>query len=185
MLHSQDVPAYAPHLAGTWEAAVWGDGFVSLEHGMRLRRAADGGWELVEAGLLLARARTDALHPNTIAPGEWELRRSYGPEPDDDWVRDPQFRVCLPPSPANSDVAPLSLADLGPDYFVRSAVAPAVRVTPRPLWYVDPPTDAVFHSGAKSSGMRYCHLCDRSTTSKNFVNQHLRNCHGIVTKSQE
>merc|ERR1719240_2080330 len=71
---------------------------------------------------------------------------------------------------------PFHIEDIGADFFMR------IRTT-KLVWYVDPTTGEVVHSGAKNAGARarpgkrYCPLCCQCFSANNFVSQHLKNLH--------
>lgn len=167
-MYSTDVPDDAPHLDDTWSPDGAADGrptFRSDEHGMWLRHD-HGLWCISQDFVPLAYAKSDAMHPNTIRPGEWCVLVSL----PGGWRADPKFRVrCV--LPETSEARPLHLDEVGVDLFVRTR--------PVPLWYVDPRTGDVFHSGARRGGKRFCSHCNTSLSSKNF-SEHLQRAHGVA-----
>lgn len=167
MMYSADVPPDAPHLNDTWSFDGVEHGrpaFRSDQHGMWLRY--DGGlWCISQDFVPLAYAKSTALHPNTIYPGEWCVLVSL----PGGWRADPRFRVSCPPSDT-SEQRPLRLDEVGVDLFVRTR--------PVPLWYSDPETGKVFHSSVRPGGKRFCSHCKTSLSSKNFM-EHLRRAHNV------
>lgn len=154
------VSRHVPHLEDAWDRDA-SDEYVSRTHGMRLLHDGNA-WLIVQDGFALARSYADALHPNTVLAGEWEVCVTY----PDGWKADPRFAVHL--ARTASDV--VTMDDVGRDFFVR---VPQTR----PVRFVDPATGEVHTSGAKHDGRRYCHLCDRLYSGNNFVSQHLRLLH--------
>lgn len=71
---------------------------------------------------------------------------------------------------------PHDMEDLGLEFFMHKRFN-------RVLWYRDPVSGAVHHSGAKPygdddiPGRRYCAICRDSFSANNFVSQHMRNLH--------
>ena len=131
--------------------------YKSNEHGMDLLYKK-GEWRIYQDFLLLARAATEAMHPNTIFDGEWSLRTHF-----DAWVKDDGFAVRV----SNYDDTPNhSLADIGFDIFNRFALNKPIR------WYHPRNPAEVYHSGAKNSGRRYCNRCRGIISGNNFVAQH-------------
>jgi hypothetical protein len=154
---------FVPHLEDTWERQEDGDHggvrYVSHRHGMHLYH--DGSqWVIAQDGFLLARSFADAAHPNTIHAGEWEVCATY----PDGWEAHPHFAVQV----RGLYDAVHSWEDLGDDFFVR------VRLN-KPVRFVR--EGQAYHSGAKSGGLRYCHLCPQFVSAKNFVAQHLHSAH--------
>lgn len=124
--------------------------------------------------LLYARGTSEALHPNTIHRGEWEVRTHVAPcAADDVWERMPAFEVRARLEGSTYE-RPLSLLDIGVDFFVRCKPRP-------PIWFVDPTTGRPTHSACTapdgSSGRLFCSLCWKSTLAKNFASQHMRKVH--------
>jgi len=146
--------------------------FVNVKERLHLFRNKTGMWTIspdVDAGIAFAIARTTALHPNTIRVGEWQLPGKKG------WANSSSFKVCI--EGPNTEECPYDVhADLGEDFFLR------VRTT-KVIWYKDPSSGEVVHSGAKASGnskrlgKRYCPLCRQCYSANNFVSQHVKNMH--------
>lgn len=146
--------------------------FVNDKEKLHLYRSAGGMWSIapdVDAGIAFAIARTTALHPNTIKAGEWQLPGRT------DWSSSQSFKVCL--EGHNAEDSPYDVkVDLGEDFFLR------VRTT-KVLWFRDPASGDVVHSGAKAAGAsqklgkRYCPLCEQCFSANNFVSQHVKNVH--------
>jgi len=146
--------------------------FVNDKEKLHLYRSAGGMWSIapdVDAGIAFAIARTAALHPNTIKAGEWQLPGRT------DWSSSQSFKVCL--EGHNAEDSPYDVkAELGEDFFLR------VRTT-KVLWFRDPASGDVVHSGAKAAGAsqklgkRYCPLCEQCFSANNFVSQHVKNVH--------
>lgn len=163
---SRGVPADLPHLGGAWRRAAPINGRAHYVNDSDMPAHIVwhlGKWFIVDKDipnvLLYAVSDSPALHPNTILPGEWEALVEW----PDTWRALPDFHL----KTVKTD-APLSLDDLGRDYFVR------VRGS-RPVQFINPHTGEAAWSGAKPpGGVRYCHLCDVCISSNNFVTQHLR-----------
>lgn len=138
-----------PHFT-SGDAQLWWDGSL---------------WKLGrdESSVVLA-AASEALHPVTVWTDEWRRKDEHGR-----WgpsgVRFDHASLRTSPS------LPMTMDDLGWDYFVRRRVI-------APVWYVDPVTGSVHHSGSKmlegKAGKRYCSRCRKSSSANNFVSQHLR-----------
>ena len=152
MLRATGVPNETPHLGGRWKKDgaryVRGDAQVVWQ---------GTHWVVMHTDLELvyAVAFSDALHPNTVLPGEWVARVTL----PDDWRVLTDFHFV-----ASGNV--FELDDLGRDYFVR---VPQVQA----VWYVHPHDKTLVFSGGKG-GKRYCHLCDRLLSANNFTHQHLK-----------
>jgi hypothetical protein len=77
---------------------------------------------------------------------------------------------------SNSSANPMSMLELGIDFFV------SIKVS-RPVWFICPMTNRVWHSGTKKDketlqpGKRYCHMCMECFSANNFVSQHLKTMH--------
>jgi len=135
-----------------------------------------GAWQIassVGGSDVLARAASTAQHPNTVDKGSWSLpmtmsaheRPTLVPfEAFDFWTDGP-----------NTPEQPFQMEELGLDYFIRPQ--PRKQV----IWFEDPNTGQVFHSGAKKAGVhsdkpgnRYCPMCKRCFSANNFKFQHMR-----------
>ena len=152
------------------------DGSLHLLH-------SENCWKIAstsDSGTALAIAHSTAAHPNTIAPGEWNLPKSGG-----GWVHATGFKVRA--QGPNTEEQPFDIVtELGVDFFLRGLGSREDFPGPREgfpiVWFVDPFTGEVLHSGAKAAGTkkpgkRYCSLCERSFSANNFVTQHLRGLH--------
>jgi len=178
VLLSKGAPIEHGRLNTTWErdaAEPEVNGFphfTNAKGSLHLFRTAEGLWEIapeIDAGKAFAVARTAAAHPNTIKPGEWSLPKGGG------WAKASGFKVST--EGPNTEDRPFDVnVDLGADFFIR------VRTT-KVVWFRDPATGEVMHSGAKAAGVskkpgkRYCPLCEHSFSANNFVSQHVRNLH--------
>jgi len=115
-----------------------------------------------------ALVRSDGQHPNTVDKGSWSLLASTsGLAPCD------AFDFCT--EGPNTPEQPFLMEELGLDYFIRAQ--PRKQV----IWFEDPSTGQVFHSGAKKAGThsdkpgnRYCPMCERCFSANNFKSQHMR-----------
>ena len=179
MLRSCSVPEWAPHL----EAC-----FTRLEADVNERPHyangdpllpmhifwVDGTWYISDPScpnmFTYAKAESDAMHPNTIYAGEWVGMHTI----PRGWVEMPDFQVCASLDSSKSN--PLSLDEIGVDYFTRIAY-------PRPLWFIDPTTGEPASSRTKAgksgraAGLRFCNLCNKCLSANNFVSQHLKRKH--------
>ena len=88
--------------------------------------------------------------------------------------------IVFSPVSLGTEDNPISLYDIGLDYFI--------RMSPRRIiWFTDTYGDK-YHSGAKiagknrKTGLRYCSICDELLSANNFVSQHMRNIHKMPTK---
>lgn len=197
MLHSSGAPDVAAYLERPWAphpiAPVLNErahyvAIDSEEHTLPMHMLwlfgfwyildVDGGFLGDVPLLLYARSDSEALHPNTIHAGEWEVRvRIVSGGEDDVWERMPDFRV-LADLEGSTPERPLSLLDIGVDFFLRCR-------TPQPIWFIDPMSGEAVHSGAnaplhskdESPGRRFCSLCCNCTLAKNFSSQHLKKVH--------
>lgn len=117
---------------------------------------------------VLARSLSDGQHPNTVDKGSWSLLASTSGlvpcDAFDFWTDGP-----------NTPEQPFLMEELGLDYFIRAQ--PRKQV----IWFEDPSTGQVFHSGAKKAGThsdkpgnRYCPMCERCFSANNFKSQHMR-----------
>lgn len=130
-------------------------------------RVRNGVWTIDRPnGSPIACALSAAAHPNTMDDGAWV-----------DWhtarvITPLKFRVDL----TSTRATPLAMLDLGEDFFC--SFRPR---TNRIVWYRDPVSRCVHHSGAKERGgvhgRRYCRFCAESFSANNFVFQHLRHRH--------
>lgn len=146
--------------------------FVNERGTLHLYHNTNGMWTIapeVDAGIAYAIARSTALHPNTIRAGEWQLPGRT------EWMNCPSFKVAA--EGPNTEEFPYDVhADLGDDFFLR------MRTT-KVVWFRDPATNEVVHSGAKAAGnskklgKRYCPLCHQCFSANNFVSQHVKNMH--------
>lgn len=153
----------APHFV----ASGGGAQPLHLFHGSR-------GWQIapdLDAAVAYAIAPgVTAAHPNTIRQGEWQLPT----EPSGGWAAHPEFHVSA--EGPNTEERPFRMEDIGADFFVR------VKTT-KLVWFYDPSTGEVVHSGAKNAGKgarpgkRYCPLCCTCFSANNFVSQHIKNVH--------
>lgn len=140
----------------------------SDDHQYTILRASHRSWEIRDhANATVAVATTLALHPTTIFPGEWMICR------DNVWAYDAMYfeHDTLVTSPHK----PISIVLLGRDYFMRHR-------TTKVIWYDDPVTGEVVHSGSKAifssgPGVRWCSICNRLISANNFVSQHFRKVH--------
>lgn len=139
------------------------------------------GWQIspdVESSVAYAMAPdVPAAHPNTVRKGEWQLPT----EKDGTWAAHPNFDVHV--EGPNTEDKPFSIDDIGTDFFVR------IKTT-RLVWFVDPNTNEVVHSGAKNAGFparpgkRYCPLCCQCFSANNFVSQHIKYQHTPAVPSK-
>lgn len=170
MLTSANVPASSPHLETDWYRVTSVDDdsprptYIATVDPYMVMHFVAGVWRIEECGIALAEAVSPALHPSTIFPNEWKIRLKVNK-----WVSGNGFLV-HPISWTSSKNAPLDLLDIGYDFFTRMSVR-------NPVWFVDPSTHTVVHSGAKRGGMRYCDACRKCFSANNFVHQHLRKVH--------
>lgn len=115
---------------------------------------------------IVAEAASLARHPATIFEGQWRvLNRTTGCMED-------SLLVFYHDSIQSSPQKPLTMDELGIDFFIR-------RLGTKIVWYVDPISYKVHHSGAKENddgcaGKRFCPFCMRSFSANNFVSQHMR-----------
>jgi len=132
------------------------------------------GWQIapdVDAGVAYAVAPgVPAAHPGTVRQGEWQLPS----QPSGVWAPNPDFHLRV--EGPNSENEPYRLDEIGADFFLR------IKTT-KLVWFIDPTTGEVTHSGAKASGSkgkpgkRYCPMCNACFSANNFVSQHLKNLH--------
>ena len=87
----------------------------------------------------------------------------------------------------SSATRPHALSHLGEDYFFSHHVsAKHTRV----VWWRDPATRRVHHSGAKprgayGPGKRYCFMCRQGFSANNFTSQHCETVHPLCRTSVE
>lgn len=156
----------APHYVSTGKA--------SPSPPLHLFRGTEGRWQIapeVGAGLAYAVANGPGAHPNTVRAGEWLVPHSAD---GSNWQPAKDFVLKL--DSLGTEKEPLLLEELGDDFFMR------VRAT-KLVWFVDPNTGAVCHSGAKAAGaqnkpgVRYCPVCAATFSANNFQSQHVPNVH--------
>lgn len=145
----------------------------TTDHAFKLERIADN-WTIHVDGIPVARAHSASAHPNTMDDGAWVDCR------DERVITPLTFRVDL----SSSRRAPLSLADIGDDFFSSFAAR-----TNRVVWYREPISHRVYHSGAKVRegvlGRRYCPSCTLSFSANNFVSQHMRVRHAVCVTPRD
>lgn len=130
------------------------------ENGHRLVRKGSL-WTLQRGNDVIAVCYTAALHPATIPRHDaWVDARTGSPF----------FLVFEHVSLESSVDAPLTMEDLGYDFFVAKKVSHVI-------FFVCPLTGKVQHSGAKDKnglgpGKRYCSVCKTMVSANNFVSQH-------------
>ena len=77
---------------------------------------------------------------------------------------------------------PFRMSELGEDFFMN-------RDAHNIVWYIDPNTKKVHHSGTKErdgkAGKRWCSICQKSVSSNNFLSQHLRTLHAHCKTSMQ
>lgn len=111
-----------------------------------------------------------AAHPNTVRQGEWHLPT----DPEGAWAAHADFHVSV--EGPNTEDKPFRIDQIGADFFLR------IKTT-KLVWFVDPISGEVMHSGAKNAGViarpgkRYCPLCCQCFSANNFVSQHIKNLH--------
>ena len=126
----------------------------------------DTQWMIVDRILrLVAYAISFGMHPVTVYKGEWMVSSDDGIT----FQADPTF--AFSPGRESSEKEPYSMSEIGIDFFIRNA---SCQSSFGVIWYVDPQSRHVYHSGTKFSGRKYCHLCQLSLSSHNFYHQHLR-----------
>ena len=103
------------------------------------------------------------MHPNTVFAGEWYLCTQFFPQV---WELSDTFVVEIENLHVATRENPWSLEEIGRDIFVRFKLT-------KPIWFVDPWSNTVHHSGAKKNGVRFCSICQTCTSSNNFTTQHL------------
>ena len=137
-------------------------------------------WVIHDSNIVLAYSLNSfGLHPLSINCGEWIFIGYNTPDPHF------SFRI-----QSNTSETPYEMEDLGYDYFTRNHLT-------SPIWYIDPSTNQIEHSGAKERlkttlnkknkkkvseyvyGKRFCWACFQSFSANNFVSQHLRKFHAI------
>ena len=153
--------------------------YVSSSPGWSVQWAPGVGWAVmrdltagqgrpqVDLTVCCCYAHSSALHPCTTFPGEWrragdgEVLLGFG----------------FAPAHCGTEDAPVSMMDLGEDYFLRTHNSASGAV-----WF-RLPTGEVHHSLTKRSGVhkkpgvRYCHLCGLNISANNLVSQHIPNVH--------
>lgn len=113
---------------------------------------------------VVACATSVGEHPLTVYAGEWLFANKDG------WMSCPEFRFKLTSN--GTEEEPHNLHHIGLDFFVRNQVTCII-------WYIDPITNKVEHSGRKKNGRygrRYCCICQKSISANNFVT-HLHDVH--------
>lgn len=125
-------------------------------------------WSVHDAcsDLIVAEAASVALHPATVFEGEWRVRNLDSGIMEDSALKFQHASI------ESSPKSPLTMYDLGIDFFTR-------RVGTKIVYYIDPVSKKVYHSGAKCkgsarAGKRFCPLCMRSFSANNFITQHMR-----------
>jgi len=116
-------------------------------------------WCILFNDLIAAYAESFAQSPCTVFQGEWIFLNGDTMK----WERNNDLYICVI---QNTQSNPYNLNDIGLDFFIRISLS-------RPIWFIDPTTDKVEHSGAKS-GKRYCWKCKRCFSGNNFSYQHLK-----------
>jgi len=118
-------------------------------------------WTIFKGYTIIAYSNSFGLHPLSIKSNEWTF---IG-------VCSHEFRFFMTP---NTCETAYTMDELGFDYFMR-------RSSSTIIWWIDPNTDEVQHSGAKYKngkvGKRYCNICNRAYSANNFKSQHFRNLH--------
>lgn len=182
MLRSSGAPEGARYLHREWTLVGWSavkdmayPVYVADDPTHPLLMAYDGKfktWFIKDDMFVLAKSDSLAIHPNTIHRGEWCVLEEIFPAL---WRKMSDFQVLADMTGSTPD-HPLFLQDIGYDFFVRYSC-------PKPVWYVDPSRHEVVFSGCKMQGQRYCHLCDRCFSARNFAHQHLR-LHPMVRREK-
>ena len=130
----------------------------------------EGAWVIADPdapdALQYARAASAARHPHTVYAGEWfAIDALFGP------LRPmPCFCLEFDDLCTSSPERPLSLDDIGCDFFVRVPAS-----SKRKIWFCDPSSGNVVHSGTKCPfpGVRFCHFCGACFSANNW-SQHMR-----------
>ena len=121
-----------------------------------------GSWFIAINSVTLVKSSSFGSHPLSIHKGEWIDKA----EP---WY---DFRFFLN---QNSFENPVLLEDIGADFFL--------RVKHTRIWFINPHTYEIQHSGAKKShgiaGKQFCALCKKWISSNNFTFQHVKKLHKI------
>jgi hypothetical protein len=172
-LESVGAPRALSHLNAEWVPIARDEG--SYRCGGIVVGRIDGAWVIHDDLFVYARAASLALHPHTVHPGEWIALAEAFPAR---WERMDLFRFVCAGIQTSAPEAPIELSDVGVDVFLRMAFS-------RPVWFVDPKSGRVEHSGAKTArtdmrgrlGRRFCHLCGVSLSANNFWSQHVRCVH--------
>lgn len=127
-------------------------------------------WSMTDFSFMVMCAKSRALHPVTVFTGEWQIRR-YIPDAFPEIYNWDVTRMTFEHDPAwlaaSTYQSPLSLYDLGIDYFLRLPHTCTI-------WFIDPNTQWVFSSGPE--GREYCNICNR-TFEGNQVESHLVHAH--------
>lgn len=154
-----------------------------------LFKTPDSRWEIRErtSKNLVAFANTTAAHPTTIYLGEWQTNCDGASE----WTYSPMHFAHEKLTTTFDRPIPIDL--LGIDFFLRHRVNSII-------WYIDPLTGSVVHSGSKSikniksgakskrrsksikdigPGVKFCSLCSCTVSANNFVSQHMRRVHSL------
>jgi len=122
---------------------------------------------------VLARSFSNAHHPNTVDKGSWSLLASTSAAAPPTLVPCDAFDFWT--DGPNTPDQPFLMEEIGLDFFIRAQ--PRKQV----IWFEDPSTGQVFHSGAKKAGAfsdkpgnRYCPMCEKCFSANNFKSQHMR-----------
>lgn len=135
--------------------------------GWLLAADENNSWTLYFNCCIAATATHEATHPALVRVWRYTCYHSVK------FIHKPSFLS------SSTEDEPHDLHDIGIEFFLYQSLT-------RVLWYRDPNTGLVQHSGAKSNGRdqrlgcRYCSLCGFSFSANNFVSQHLRCCHPEV-----
>tara|TARA_B100000482_G_C12612145_1_gene299512 strand:- start:3113 stop:3667 length:555 start_codon:yes stop_codon:yes gene_type:complete len=131
---------------------VYGDWMILYKHQ----------WCITLHNMIVAYAQSFGASPCTVFAGEWIFLNGESKK----WERNDDFFFTVNGSTRKN---PYDLNDIGVDFFTR------IRVN-KPVWFIDPDTNCVEHSGAKACGdkvgKRYCWVCKKSFSGNNFVSQH-------------
>ena len=125
----------------------------------------NGSWLIEQNSDIIVKSHSFGSHPMSVHKGEW----------GDNIVPWGDFRFYFY---ENSFDNPCLLEDVGEDFFL--------RVKSRRIWFIDPISNTVQHSGAKKSmgiqGKQFCALCNKLISSNNFAFQHVRKLHTIPNR---